>query len=312
MTIEEVSPQQYDQVIRQPYHIFGSAAFNQLNADKAEHVHYLLFKNPNPRLGLIAGIRDKVLHSPFSAPFGGFVYVDADVRLQYLEAAVDALLTWAAQKHVHEVRITFPPPIYQECYLAKILNVFYRKQFVQESIELNYHFDLQKFSDQYPQQIWRNARKNLNQALKNKLSFFHCASEADQQTAYEVIRINRTERGVPLRMSLQQIRQTMQLIPADFFLVKDPDGVPIAAAIVFLVAPQIGQIIYWGDIPDFASLKTMNFLSFKVFEHYKTVGLRYLDIGYSTVNSIPNYGLCEFKEGLGCDIQPKISFTRAS
>lgn len=28
--------------------------------------------------------------------------------------------------------------------------------------------------------------------------------------------------------------------------------------------------------------------------------LKYLDIGPSTENSIPNYGLCDFKESIGC------------
>jgi len=36
--------------------------------------------------------------------------------------------------------------------------------------------------------------------------------------------------------------------------------------------------------------------------------MRYIDIGPSTENSIPNYGLCEFKESIGCDISPKYTF----
>ena len=179
-----------------------------------------------------------------------------------------------------------------------------------ESIELNYHFDLNKFSDQYSQNIWRNARKNLNQALANGLVFVRCELDEQKQEAYDVIKVNRMTRGVPLRLTSDALRNTARIIEADYFLVKDSERSSIAAAIVFKVAPQIGQIIYWGDNPNYSSLKTMNFLSYKVFEYFKSKGLRCLDIGYSTVDSVPNYGLCEFKESIGCDIQPKLTFSK--
>ena len=52
----------------------------------------------------------------------------------------------------------------------------------------------------------------------------------------------------------------------------------------------------------------MNFLSYKVFEFYSQLGKKNVDLGISTVNSVPNYGLCEFKEGIGCRIDPKFTF----
>ena len=52
----------------------------------------------------------------------------------------------------------------------------------------------------------------------------------------------------------------------------------------------------------------MNFLSFHVFQYYKNQGIEIVDIGPSTENSIPNYGLCEFKESIGCDILIKTEF----
>lgn len=310
MTLEEVTSDQFDSIFPQPYHIFACGKFNQLNAARAEQVLYLVFRDTRPRLGLMAGVRKGELISPFSAPFGGFVFLDADVKLQALEEAVDELVKWAIARHLRALRITPPPPIYQESFLAKVHNVFFRKQFSQQTLELNYHFELAKFSEKYQELIWRNARKNLNQALANGLTFTRCESIEEKSLAYDVIRINRTVRGVPLRLSWQQVMETTAIIPADFFLVHTATRQPIAAAIVFRVAPGIGQIVYWGDNPEYSALKTMNYLSFKVFEHYKREGFRYLDIGYSTVDSVPNYGLCEFKESLGCDIQPKMTFVK--
>ena len=33
-------------------------------------------------------------------------------------------------------------------------------------------------------------------------------------------------------------------------------------------------------------------------------------IGPSTESSIPNYGLCEFKESIGCEINQKFTFSK--
>jgi len=52
----------------------------------------------------------------------------------------------------------------------------------------------------------------------------------------------------------------------------------------------------------------MNFLSYEVFKYYKENGIEVVDIGPSTEDSIPNHGLCEFKESIGCDLSPKYSF----
>jgi hypothetical protein len=54
----------------------------------------------------------------------------------------------------------------------------------------------------------------------------------------------------------------------------------------------------------------MNFLSYKIFEFYKKTGIRIVDIGPSTENSVPNHGLCEFKESIGCDISTKFTYRK--
>jgi len=74
------------------------------------------------------------------------------------------------------------------------------------------------------------------------------------------------------------------------------------------VAEETVQVIYWGDLPQFSEYKTMNFLSYNIFKHYKEAGIAMIDIGPSTEDSIPNYGLCEFKESIGCDINIKTEY----
>ena len=107
-------------------------------------------------------------------------------------------------------------------------------------------------------------------------------------------------------MSFEQVKQTMQIVKHSCFIVEN-NGKSVASAIVFEVNPDVAQVIYWGDIPNVSELKCMNFLSYNVVEYYKDRGFKFLDIGPSTEDGIPNIGLCDFKESIGCDISSKFT-----
>ena len=306
MEILEVDANQYAEIFSKPYHFFNAAAFNYINAYKCEQVFYLIFKDTKVRLGIIFGQRNNKLVSPFSAPFGGFLATSEDVKLNQIDAALQALTVWASAKKMEGLRIVSPSFFYNENFLNKVYNCLYRAGFESNNIELNYQFPTHKFNENYQTNIWYNARKNLKRAFQANLTFEKLADENAKQ-AYDVIAQNRKERGFPLRMTWEQVLETTTVISADFFLVKK-ETTAIAAAVVFHVADQIVQVIYWGDLPQYAEYKTMNFLSFQVFQYYKQQGIAMIDIGPSTEDSIPNHGLCEFKESIGCDISIKTEF----
>lgn len=306
MEILEVDSKTYAEVIATPSHIFNSAAFNALNESKCEQVFYLLFKDSKIRLGIIFGVRNNILTSPFSAPFGGFESTSEDIRLQQIEAALHSLEVWAKEKLLQGIRIVSPSFFYNENFLNKIYNCLYRTSFLSANIELNYQFSTSKFDENYSNSIWYNAKKNLKRALQSNLTFEKLIPEKGK-FAYDVIAQNRKERGFPLRMTWEQVQETMKVITVDFFVVKKEET-PIGSALIFQVTNEIVQVVYWGDLPEFAEHKTMNFLSFNVFQYYKNQGIKIIDIGPSTENSIPNYGLCEFKESIGCDISIKTEF----
>ncbi len=310
MEILEVSAGLYAEILPLPFNIFCSAAFNELNKDKCDNLYYLLFKDSKYRLGLIAGSRNNALYSPFSAPFGGFSFLSSDIRLQAIDEALDLLENWASEKKMNSINITLPPAVYNDSFISKQINCLFRKEYITNKVDLNYVFHLDDFDENYPNNAWYNARKNLKIALKSGLTFEKCIAVDEKELAYNIIHKNRDARGFPLRMTWQQVADTIKIIPADFFIINNDQQFPIAAAIVFHVSQADVQVIYWGDLSEFAKLKTMNFLSFKVFEYYKSVGKRMVDIGPSTENSLPNYGLCEFKESIGCKISQKLTFLK--
>lgn len=305
MTITEMTATEYETLFSSG-HVYNSVSFAMLNAAKAEAVRYLAVGDHKHRFGIILGERGGRLMSPFSAPFGGF-----DMRgvqaLNNMDEAVRQLADYASRSG-KKLSVTLPPLIYGESQISKWVSAFLRNGF-RPTVDLNYYFPLSHFSD-YTEHIDRSARKNLNRSLKESFVFRKINSEDKEavRRAYEVIRCNREEHGYPLRMSFEQVWDTVQnVVTADFFLLGH-EGEDVAAAQVFHVAPGIAQVIYWGDKRKYSELRPMNCLTYNVFRHYSDAGLRILDIGPSTEDGVPNYGLCEFKENIGCGISLKYRF----
>jgi hypothetical protein len=307
MEIFETDAEEYGKIFPSPYHCYNSVSFNLLNEERCEKLLFLVFKDSKNRLGLITGLKNKELYSPYSAPFGGFSFVKDSISLLQLDACVDALLAYIKHKGYEGIHYTMPPLFYNKLFNNKVLNVLYRKGFNLSAVDLNYQFDIDQMDEPYESNLWYNAQKNLKIANKQNFNCMRCETDAQILDAYNVIKENRERKQYPLKMTFQQVRATAEIIEADFFILKKEE-VNVAAAQVFKVAAGIVQIIYWGDIPDFAGDKPMNFLACYIFNHYRRAGIKYIDIGPSSELSQPNYGLCEFKEGIGCTISPKFSF----
>lgn len=305
MEITEVSAAEYDQLFPAEY-IYNGVAFAELNREKAQAVTYLAIGDRKPRFGIILGERGGILRSPFSAPFGGFAQ-RGQQRLDYMDEAARLAVGYAKSRG-KQLLITPPSMVYNIGEQSKWVNILSRHM-RQRFVDLNYHFSLSRVDD-YVRCIERSARKNLRHAEQEKFMLvkLDSGSRDDVARAYEVIRRNREERGFPLRMTLEQVWQTVsRVVRADFFVLCHADD-DVAAAQVFHVSDGIAQVVYWGDIREYSALRPMNMLTYSIFRYYREQGLRVLDIGPSTEDGVPNFGLCEFKESIGCEVTPKYSF----
>lgn len=310
MELIEVNKEEYFKIIGYSYIKFNSMQFNDANKDNADRVCYFLFRDSKYRLGLIAGIKNNVLLSPFSAPFGGFSFRKSEIKIKYIEKALTLLETWAESNAINKFQFTLPPLFYHDTFIAKEVNSFFTAKYDVNKIDLNFHFETSFLNDDYEKNIWYSAKKSLNKSKNKNLIFKKCIDDSEKELAYFIIKINRNERGFPLRMKFYDILKTNEIIKKDFFLVYTEDNKPAAAAIVFQISDKIVQVVYWGDDPKYSHLSVMNFISYKIFQYYKKQEIKFVDIGPSTEDSIPNYGLCEFKESIGCKIFPKYTFIK--
>ena len=298
MQIDMVQPGEYRQLFPHPRHVFNSVDFTELNKEKCSSVQYLCFSENKARIGLVVGEKDGQFWSPFSAPFGGFDANQPD-RIEYYDEAV-ALLKAHLEAAGKSLIIVLPPTVYGS-YTAKMYNALIRGGAQLLFSELNYAYELDRFKD-FEANLERSARKNFHNARQYPFEFQQLERTPENITrAYTVIRDNRESKGYALQMSLESVLRTAPVVGAEFFMMS-LDGADVAAAMVYPVTEGINQVIYWGDAPGYADCRAMNYFTYKVFEHYFDQGLKVLDIGPSSVEGIPNYGLCSFKENLGCTI----------
>ncbi|MBP7051986.1 MAG: hypothetical protein KBE65_13310 [Phycisphaerae bacterium] len=308
MEILEVDSEEYRAVIHRPYHVFNSAEFNLLNRHKCDDVLFFLFRDEKYRLGLVCGLKDGMLLSPFSAPFGGLSYLRSDIGIPYIERAIEELQKSCSRGRVNGIKVTLPPLIYDTSFISKMINALFRQGFTIASVDVNHALDLHAMDNQGYTDVARDARRIVRTAFGRGVTVRRCNVFDDLRTAYQIVEHNKLERGYPIRMTWEQVKETVSLVPADVFLVADSHSQDIAAAIVFRVQEgKIAQVVLWGDTREYAEKGTMNCLALEICKYYRYEGFRYVDVGPSTENSVPNYGLCQFKEGIGCTAFPKLS-----
>lgn len=305
MNVIESAPGEYKNIVRDPFSIFDTVAFCQLNASKVDAVKHLIFNDGKNRFGIIAGIKDSVLKAPFSAPYACFSEIGKNNKIASYCSLASSLLAYAREHGLKKVRVTFPPTVYDESHIAKLYNSFYIAGFKISGCDLNFQYDLRAFGENYEMTIDPKARQKLRAAMRGGLSF---QKTQDIRTAYDVIRANREAKNYPLWMSYENVLETIKIIKTDFFTVLDANQQAIASAMVYEVTDSKMQIIYWGNLPDTDELRPMNFMAFHIFDHYKKAGKTFIDIGPSTEYSIPNFGLCDFKQAIGCETSSKITF----
>lgn len=275
--------------------VFGSEEFIALNAGRASHLCFAIGYDDKeqPRLGMVAGMRDGEWHCPFSAPFGEIAYR----KPQALEHIYDFIVEAARALAPQPLNLTLPPDIYDPGMGPKVAGVVANLAPERLRMEYNYH---------YPLEFFPEFRKRLDPAFRNHFNHalgegFELEKTDDIDLTYNIIRTNREHRGYPLAMSLEQVRATLGIVKADLFVLHHPNG-DAASALIYHTAPGIRQVIYWGDAPGYEKARPMNILPYLVLKYYaeNQPDVRILDIGPASTDGIPNTGLCRYKEAFGC------------
>lgn len=308
MKILDIERNEYDRRLGNISYGYMKSEFCEYNKAKTDKVKYLLFcEEDKERFVAVFGSKGRELLLPFSAPFSMIGSIKKETKICHYREALEALKVYAYEGGYKVIEMTFPPLFYDEREINYWINAGLLVGGKIGKIDLNYAIDFETVEKRsYLNLLSRNAKKNLRIAKEKGNVFLICQTEDEFQTAYDIIRQNREEKGYPLKMRYDQVRWTKDLLNGKFFVIRNQDK-NLASAIVFEPAPNVAQVIYWGDVPDVSEYKPVNYLAEQLVMFYMSKGYHYLDVGPSTEQGVPNYGLCDFKESIGCEVTAKIT-----
>jgi len=272
---------------------FISSAFIQLNKKKTDKIIGLVSDKSTKELGLIAGMRNGILKSPFSAPFGGFHFRSEQVYSGEIDAFVSSLKEYIVSNSLGGIEVTLSPDLYSPSFNAKIISSLLRNNFVSSIPEITNWVNLDDFNYAFTK---KNSREYFRQALRNELAFSLSQSLDDKNDVYMLIYENRARHNRPIYMSFEDLTDVSGIWPVDYFEVRTKESVLVASAIFYRSRPDICYAVFWGDNDIGRPLRAMDYLILNLWSHYKRLGYRWVDLGISSESGVPNEGLLRFKE----------------
>ena len=311
--VKRVSANEYEAIVPDRRGFFNEPRFTKLNEHKADDVHYLILTRENSaRYGLIAGRIGKEMRIPFSAPYSYPVAIINESKQETIDAALTVFEEYCKGENAESIRFIFPPLFYDEHLLSGWVNSFYRNSYAVENVDINYALNLEKLNvdeEAYEQLITQKGRKGLRKAERSGLEIVKCETEEDYKEAYQTIQIGHESKGFPVKLSYEQLMETLKLVEHDAFIVKQGNK-NIVAEVLYRINDRIVQGIYTGTHPDYMDCNGMNLLTWYTIRYYGKMGYKILDKAISTEDSVPNYGLCNFKESVGCERSLKYTFRK--
>ena len=311
--VKRVSVEEYKVIVPDRKVFFNEPEFTELNRDKVDEIYYLiLMRGESARFGVIIGRIGNEGKCPFSAPYSYPVSIINESKQEAIDEGLETLEKYCESEGIESLKFIFPPLFYDEHLLTGWVSALYRKNYVIENIDLNFSLDLKKLNvdeEAYGKLITQKGRKGLRRARKSGLEVVKCILEEDYREAYRIVQIGHDSKGFPVHMTYEQLSNTLNLVDHDVFIVRKGE-VGIVAEFLYKINDRIVQGIYTGTHPDYMECNGMNLLTYYTIKYYGDQGYDILDKATAGKDSIPNYGLCNFKESVGCERSIKYTFKK--
>ncbi len=248
--------------------------------------------------------------SPKRGTYGGLSLHEA-VEMPVLEAFVAAVIKIISDQRAKSLTLKMPPFSHDLALSSLMTNILLRNGFQLLNHELNYHMDIN--SQEFINRISYGNKKRIRKCLREGFVADHHPL-TDIALIYEVIRVNRARRGFPLTMTLEQLQTMLKLFPERYqlFSVKhqvQEASVMVSSAICIAVSPTILYVFYWGDIAGYERYSPIALLAERIYQFCQQEGYTQLDVGTSSLNSLPSYGIAQFKRNLGFSESLKPEFS---
>ena len=284
-------------------HFFDTMEFHDYHQKNSEETYRVLnIKNNKLICIYYFGEKKKSIYMPYSSPFSKFL-VRRNLSYEMWGKIIDGFKNIGKMLKVESINITLPPFIYDRNIETQFLMLI-NNEFSIEYVDINHYFDLKEYEDleDFMNSLSNKQRKrDYNRVVREGLKFYQIDEDRFEE-AFNIIELNRKQRGYPLKMSKSQIEDILKFESSniDFFIVENSNLDKIASAMVYKVNEEVHQVIYWGHLEEFNSQRPMALLAPSLYEYYKNKNIKYLDIGPSSEDGNININLAQFKVDLGC------------
>lgn len=245
--------------------------------------------------------------TPLRGSFGGFFFAPRRVSFDVAEAFVREVEARLLDGGMREWVITLPPAAYA-AEASVLANIFWRLGYHVQRHDLNYALPITAvdIADGFN----RGNRKNLRRAQRSGWRV-RKLDATQLKAAYDLIVANRTHRGFSVTMTWDDLWETHEKLAGviSAFGVFDGDSL-IASSICLAVSTEIFYVFYWGQLPGVDNPSPLPFLAQALYEYGRENGFQLLDLGTSTDDGEPNYGLIRFKRSLGFQESLKLRFAK--
>ncbi len=277
--------------------LFNRAAYHRLTLRGDERYERIELDGAT-----LCGVRDgDTFHSGRRAPYGGLDLVDEHCAPGTVDAAIGDAVGRLHADGVRTIRIACRAP-HHGAGEALTHALLLSHGFVLEQALVNQHVALDGFASA---DDWLAALKPKRaRALRHDLAdpALTCDEVAEDDlagvaAAHAVLTANRAERGRTAPYDAAYLIALRTALPGSVrvLLLRESDT-PIAAALLYRVAPQRALVAWWGDAGHERRPSPMKLLALRTVEAALADGARTLDLGPSAdEHGVPSPGLIQFK-----------------
>ena len=250
-----------------------------------------------------------VFRSPRLGTFGSFDFREPPC-IELVELFADEAERALRERGATQVTIISPPfahrPELSHLVFLALHNRGYRA--TPHSLNQSVRLDDRPFSAR----VDADGRRRLARARELGFEARRLASLTELSDAYQLILENTQRKGYTLSMTWDGIRELREIFGDRIYGFGVFRGTqPAAASITIRVSRDVVYVFYWCDAAGFSGVSPIVLLAETIYDHARAEGARWMDIGTSTNDGAPNYGLIHFKRNLGCEASLKLAYSKA-
>ena len=288
--------------------LFQKAAFYNLHAENKGHFFEWMEAQQVVASVHFSVCRDGFWRSPSRGTFAGYA-TKVGIRMESLFAFCDATEVILKLRGAQHIEVLPAPMAHDPIAFANQLYLLRTRGYEMTHCDINHSLEVDSRN-----LAERMTLSNFKRMLKGQREGL-VAEELPLSAlpaVYETLEANRASKGYTLSMSLSQLQAMAQALPGVLILFGCRDGCDlIASAVCLLLSTSILYVYCWGDRPSYATFSPVISVADAIYRYCQTRHVRLLDVGTSTVNEEPNFGLIQFKRGLGFSESLKVRMCKS-